>query len=125
MSIFDAILGNATETSLDNVYKELAPMLVEGEKLEKVFKIFRDMYVFTDRRLLLIDKQGLTGSKVQFLSIPYKSIIMFAKENAGMLDIDSELILWVIGSSDPIRKEFKRGANIDNVYRIISQYVLK
>ena len=108
MGILDGLMGNASEVSLEQVQTEFTPLLVPGETLEKAFKILRDVLVFTSKRLIVVDKQGLTGSKVEYLSIPYKSITRFSKESGGMLDLDAELNIWVTGQAEPIKKEFRK-----------------
>lgn len=125
MGILDGLMGHATEVSLDKLQKEFSPILVEGEVLEKAYKLVRDMFVFTNKRLILIDKQGITGSKVEFQSIPYSSITKFSKESPGLLDLDAELKIWIRGESLPIKKEFKKNNNINEAYLILSKYVLK
>jgi len=125
MGLLDGIMGNASEVSLDNLQKEYAAILVEGETLQKAFKVLRDMLVFTNKRLIFVDKQGLTSSKVEYLSIPYKSITRFSKESGGMLDLDAELKIWVTGQVEPIRKEFKKDNNINLVYQLLSTHILK
>ncbi|MEL1244373.1 PH domain-containing protein [Flavobacterium sp. DGU11] len=125
MGLFNAILGNASEVSIDKIRTEFQPMLIQGENIEKAFKVIRDMFVFTNKRLILVDKQGITGSKVDYISIPYSSIIKFSKESAGLLDLDAELKIWVRGESMPIKKQFGKDNNINEVYQILSQYILK
>ena len=125
MGILDGLMGHATEFSLEKLQKEFSPILIEGEVLEKAYKLVRDMFVFTNKRLILIDKQGLTGSKVEFQSIPYGSITKFSKESPGLLDLDAELKIWIRGESLPIKKEFKKNNNINEAYLILSKYVLK
>ena len=66
------------------------------------------MYVFTNKRLILIDKQGLTGKKVDYHTIPYKAITQFRLETAGHFDLDAELKIWVSGQANPIEKELKK-----------------
>jgi hypothetical protein len=95
MGLFSGLLGNAGEIDVAEVEQELTAILAEGEKLEQVFKLIRDMIVFTNRRLILIDKQGLTGSKKEYMSIPYRSIVRFAAETKGHFDIESELSIWL------------------------------
>lgn len=119
------MMGHATEVSLEKLQNEFSPILIEGEVLEKAYKLVRDMFVFTNKRLILIDKQGITGSKVDFQSIPYASIIKFSKESPGLLDLDAELKIWIKGESQPIKKEFKKNNNINEAYLILSKYVLK
>jgi hypothetical protein len=118
-------MGNASEVSLDKLQNEFSTVLVEGERLEKAFKVIRDMLVFTNKRLILIDKQGLTGSKAEYLSLPYRSITKFSKESAGFLDLDAELKIWITGQPEPIRKEFRKDNNINVVYQLLSTHVLK
>jgi len=125
MGLLDGMMGNASEVSLDNLQKEYAAILIEGETLQKAFKVVRDMLVFTNKRLIFVDKQGVTGYKVEYLSIPYKSITRFSKESGGMLDLDAELKIWVTGQAEPIRKEFKKDNNINLVYQLLSNYILK
>lgn len=108
MGFLDAILGNASEVNAEDVAEELAPIMGDNESLERVFKEIRDMYVFTNKRLILIDKQGLTGKKVDYHTIPYKAITQFRLETAGHFDLDAELKIWVSGQSDPIEKELKK-----------------
>jgi len=125
MGLFNAILGQASEVSIEKLREEFQPMLVPGEQIEKAYKLIRDMFVFTNKRLILVDKQGLTGSKVDYTTIPYTSINKFAKESAGLMDLDAELKIWVRGEDGPIKKQFGKNDNINEVYRILSQYILK
>ncbi|RYY00971.1 MAG: PH domain-containing protein [Gammaproteobacteria bacterium] len=117
-------MGHASEVSIDKISQEFQPILVDGEKIEIAFKLIRDMFVFTNKRLILVDKQGLTASKVEYQTIPYSSIKKFSKESAGMLDLDAELKIWITGEQVPIKKEFKKDQNINEVYRILSHYTL-
>jgi len=125
MGIFNAIMGNASEVSIEKISQEFQPILINGEHIEKAYKIVRDTFVFTNKRLILVDKQGLTGSKVDYQSIPYSSIKKFSKESAGLLDLDAELKIWVTGESLPIKKQFGKDNNINEVYQILSQHILK
>lgn len=125
MSLFDGLLGHASEISLEKAEIEFRPLLIEGEHLEKVFKLIRDMLIFTNKRLILVDKQGITGSKAEYHTIPYSSVIRFSKESAGLLDLDAELNIWVRGMAGPIQKHFKKGDNINEVYMVLSRHILK
>ncbi|WP_294822053.1 PH domain-containing protein [uncultured Flavobacterium sp.] len=125
MGLFNAILGNASEVSIEKIRDEFKPILIQGENIEKAYKLIRDMFVFTNKRLILVDKQGITGSKVDYVSIPYANINKFSKESAGLLDLDAELKIWVRGESVPIKKQFGKDNNINEVYQLISQYILK
>ncbi|HYO59752.1 PH domain-containing protein [Archangium sp.] len=125
MGLFDNLMGNASEVDISKLQEEAAEVLAPNEKLERAFKIFRDLYLFTDKRLLLVDKQGLTGSKVEYMSLPYRSITRFCVETAGTFDADSELKIWVSGSPEPLLKQFKKGSSILEIQKVLATYVLK
>lgn len=110
MGLFDALLGNASETDITVVAEELAPVLSPSESVVSAYKLVRDLVVFTSGRLILIDKQGITGRKVNYHSIPYKSITQFVVETAGHFDTDSELKIWVSGQSQAIEIELSKNA---------------
>lgn len=124
MGLISALMGHASEVSVEKIAQEFQPILVDGERIEIAFKLVRDQFVFTNKRLILVDRQGLTGSKTEYQTIPYSSIKKFSKESAGMLDLDAELKIWITGEQLPIKKEFKRDQNINEVYRLLSHYIL-
>jgi hypothetical protein len=73
----------------------------------------------------LVDKQGITGTKVEYLSIAYKSISRFSVCTAGHLDLDAELNIWVSGEAQPsVNKTFNKKVNVYDVQRILAQHVL-
>ena len=125
MGLFNAILGNASEVNITDISKEFEPFLIDGEHIEKAYKMIKDMFIFTNKRLILVEKQ-LVGTKVDYLTIPYSAIKKFSKESAGILDLDAELKIWIKDQELPIKKQFgKGGNNINEVYRILSQHILK
>ncbi|WP_409425090.1 PH domain-containing protein [Pseudoalteromonas sp. RW-H-Ap-1] len=124
MGLLSGLMGNASEVDDADLEKVLANTLIEGERVEKAYKVVRDMFIFTNKRLILLDKQGVTGSKMEMVSIAYSKITKFSKESAGHFDLDAELKIWVGSDPTPISKDFKAGDNINDVYRIISQYSL-
>jgi hypothetical protein len=123
MGLLSSLLGNASEIDIAKVQAELEPVLVPGETVGRGFKVFRDMFIFTDQRLIMIDKQGLTGSKVSYHSVLYRNITQFSVETAGSFDADSELKIWVSGSGMPITKEFKKGTDVVGIQKHLAQCV--
>jgi len=124
MGLLSGLMGNASEVDNDDLEELLANTLIAGETVQKAYKVIRDMFIFTNKRLIIIDKQGVTGSKVEMLSIAYSKITKFSKESAGHFDLDAELKIWVGSDPTPISKDFKAGDNINEVYRIISEFAL-
>ena len=84
----------------------------------------RDAILFTDRRLILVDKQGMTGRKVEYHSIPYRSVSHFAVETAGTFDLDAELKIWLSGRGEPIVKQFSKNVNVYEVQALLSAFVV-
>ena len=120
MGLFSSLLGNASEIDIAKVQAELEPVLAPGETIGRGFKIFRDMLIFTDHRLIMIDKEGLTGSKVSYHSVVYRSITQFSVETAGSFDTDTELKIWVSGGGPPITKEFKKGTDVVGIQKYLA-----
>jgi hypothetical protein len=124
MSLVNAIFGNASKISPEDIQNEFSPLLVEGEEIVGAFKVVRDLFVFTQCRLILADKQGLTGSKVEYHSIPYKSISQFSVETAGLFDMDAELKIYISSNPTPLKKEFKKGTDIIQLQKLLATYVV-
>ena len=126
MGIFSAILGNAGSVSQENLLKDYGKLLIDGEEIELGFKLIRDTFIFTTKRLILIDKQGFTGNKVEYKSINYKSITRFSIETAGTFDLDAELKIWISSETMPsIKKQFNKSVNVYDVQKILAHHVLK
>lgn len=125
MGLIDGVLGNASKIDPAAIQQEFARILAPGERVEHAYQLIRDYFVFTDRRFVLVDKQGLTGSKVAYRSIPYKSIVHFGIETGGTFDLDAELTIWVSGAAEPIRKQFNKRLSIYEVQAVLASYVLR
>lgn len=126
MGLFSALIGNAGAVSQEELKKEYGKLLVEGEDIELGFKLIRDLFIFTTKRLILIDKQGLTGNKIEYKSIVYKSISRFSVETAGTFDLDAELKIWISSEQLPsITKQFNKSVNVYDVHKVLASHVLK
>ena len=120
-----ALFGNAHTVDPSAAQQEYARLLGQNEQVHAAYQLIRDTILFTDRRLLLVDKQGITGKKVEYHSVPYRSITHFAVETAGTFDLDAELKIWISGSPTPVQKTFTKGVDIYEVQAILTQFVAK
>ena len=126
MGLFSSILGNAGAVGQEELMKQYGQLLTEGEEIELGFKLIRDTFIFTTKRLILIDKQGLTGSKTEYKSIVYKSISRFSVETAGTFDLEAELKIWISSEAQPsITKQFNKSVNVYDVQKVLAHHVLK
>ena len=125
MGIFSALLGNAGTIDAEKLRKDYGKLLIEGEDIELGFKLLRDKFIFTNKRLIIIDRQGITGKKEEYLSVSYKSISRFSIESAGTLDLDAELKIWISSEQQPsITKRFDKSVNVYDVQKVLAHHVL-
>lgn len=125
MGIFSALMGNAGTVSQEDLLKKYGQLLTDSEEIEMGFKLIRDTFIFTNKRLILVDVQGITGSKTEYKSIAYKSITRFSVETAGTFDLDAELKIWVSSELNPsIVKQFNKSVNVYDVQRVLAHHVL-
>ena len=108
----------------DRTYaSHITPMFVSGETIIGTYQSIRDGVVFTDKRIIAINVQGIIGRKVDYTSLPYSKVQAYSVETAGMLDLDCELELW-FSELGKVRFEFMPNEDISAICRIISDYVL-
>ncbi len=125
MNIINKLLGNASEISASDLQLEYQKLLANGEIVIKGYKLIRDVFMFSSYRLIIIDKQGITGNKIEYKTIPYKNISCFSVETAGVFDLDAELKIWISGIQDPIKLQFSKGVDIYMIQSILAEYVYK
>ena len=123
MGILSGLLGNASQADVEDIEKDLADILGEGETVERAFQVIRDLLIFTRTRLILVDKQGITARKTEYHSIPYRAISHYSVETAGHFDLESELKIWVSSAAEPISHTFKAGDAIIAVQKALATYV--
>lgn len=104
--------------------KTVLPLLIGGEQVLSAYRGIRDLVVFTNKRVIAVNIQGVTGKKKDFTSLPYAKISAFSVETSGVLDIDSELQLWYSGIGK-VFFEFSGSSNIVQIGQIIATYTLR
>eukprot|EP00181_Compsopogon_caeruleus_P004177 CAMPEP_0184689650 /NCGR_PEP_ID=MMETSP0312-20130426/30773_1 /TAXON_ID=31354 /ORGANISM="Compsopogon coeruleus, Strain SAG 36.94" /LENGTH=127 /DNA_ID=CAMNT_0027147027 /DNA_START=465 /DNA_END=848 /DNA_ORIENTATION=- len=124
MSLIDKAAGNATEG--DRNLEVVRPILMEDvEVVEISYNLaFRDSLVFTNLRLIHVDRQGMTGKKIRTTSIPWKKISWFSVENAGRFDLDAELDVKVHGEASPQRFRFGKNVDLSPILKTLGRHVL-
>lgn len=103
---------------------DIGALLVAGENVLAAFRGVRDFVVFTNKRVIAVNVQGMTGKKKDFTSLPYSKIQAFSIETAGTLDLDAELDMWFSGLGN-VRLEFKGQVDIQGLSRLIADHVLR
>ena len=125
MGLLNSLLGNASEVSTEKLTEKYRRLLVEDEQIELGFALFRDVFMFTNKRLILIDVQGLTGSKIEYKSMPYKNISRFSLETSGTFDLDAELKIWISSENTPsVSKKFNKSINVYDVQKYLASKVM-
>lgn len=121
--MFGRLIGNAGVVSHEALQRDFGKLLAENEQVQAGFKVIRDTWIFTDRRLILVDVQGMTGRKKEYLSIPYGKITMYSVETTGAFDLDAELKLWIGSNPQPIEKKFNKSVDVYAVQGLLTQLV--
>ena len=101
---------------------DVQQLLTPGEEAVAAYKTFRDSAIFTTKRLMVRDAQGITGKKVEVYSLPYSSIHMWSSENAGMLDNNAEMELWT--RAGHVKVSLRKGIDVRRLDSLIAHYVL-
>ena len=101
----------------------ITPIFTAGEQIVQSFRGIRDGVVFTNKRIIAINVQGLTGKKKDFTSLPYSKIQVYSVETSGVFDLDNELELWFSGVGK-VKFEFTSNSNVSEICKSISNYVL-
>jgi hypothetical protein len=124
MGLLNSILGNASQVNINEIKAQFENVLVENENIEAAFSLFRDKMVFTNKRIIFLDKQNVTGSKKEYLSVPYHAVSVFSVESAGTFDADAEIKLWVRELGQIIKKVGK-STDTMQIQKILASYILK
>lgn len=102
---------------------DVKDLFIDGEVAECAFRTIRDVAVFTNKRLIVRDSQGLSGKKIEIYTLPYKSINMYSSENSGkLLDFNTEIELWT--RAGKIKINLAKGADIRAIDKAIAKYIL-
>lgn len=125
MGLISSMMGNAGVVDAAKLESEYGALLADGENIEVGFHVFRDKFIFTNKRLVIVDVQGMTGKKTEYLSIPYSKITKFSVETAGNFDLDAELKIWIGSDPEPLAKKFNHKVNIYDVQKVLASYVTK
>lgn len=126
MGLFSGLLGNASQKDAEKVERELADILIPDEQVDMAFSLVRDLIVFTDYRLILVDKQGMTGKKTAYKSYPYRSISHFSVETSGHFDLDAELKIWISSGVEPVENlQFRSDDSVIAIQQALAAAVLK
>lgn len=124
MGLFSSLMGNAGVVSPEKLNDSYGRLLADDEQIEIGFNVFRDTFIFTSKRLILVDVQGMTGRKTEYLSVPYSKITKFSVETAGTFDLDAELKIWVGSDPMPLAKKFNKKVNIYDLQAVLAKHVL-
>lgn len=113
MGLFNKLLGNASEVSSEKHNEKYGRLLVNDEQVELGFTLFRDIFMYTNKRLILVDIQGPTRSKIEYKSLPYKNISRFSLGTSGTFDLDAELGIWISSEDTPsVSKKFNKSIDV-------------
>ena len=119
----DANLMNLRAIDLKAVRPEINNLLVDKEKIMFAFQTIRDQVIFTNNRIFVANVKGISGKKIAYFSYPYSKVQYYGIETAGLLDVDSELII-AFSNGSILQFDFKADVDIKAISSLISNYIL-
>lgn len=125
MGLIGGMMGNASNVSPEDARKKLGSVILDSEDIDLAFKLVRDLVIFTDKRLIIVDKQGMTGKKTTYHSLPYSSISRFTVETSGHFDLDAELKIFISSAAEPaVSLQFTKDKHIETIQQALALAVL-
>ena len=124
MGLFSGTPKGTDAAELKKLHEQYKPLLIDGEIIEVRFTVTRDTFLFTNKRLILVNVQGLTGRSIQYLTIPYGRIAKFGIETGEGFDLNAELSIWISGETIPIEKKFSNDVNIYELQKVLASHIL-
>jgi hypothetical protein len=125
MGLFSASDKNAGSAETRKFHANYGALLADGEIIEVGYVVLRDTFLFTNKRLILVEIQGISGKQLEYISIPYGKITKFSVKTGGSFELDAELKLWVGSETIPIEKKFNKDNNVYDVQKVLASRVLK
>jgi hypothetical protein len=125
MGIFTGVTKNTGSTEARKFSSDYGQLLVDGEIIEVGFVVLRDTLLFTNKRLILVDIQGISGKQIEYVSIPYGNITKFSVQTGESFDLNAELKLWIGSDTIPFEKHFNKDINIYEVQKVLAGHVLR
>ncbi len=116
---------NLRPVPLESIRNEVYGLLVSGEECAAAFQTVRDQLIFTNKRIISIDVQGITGKRKSYATMPYSKIQYYSVQTPGFLELIPDSELFIMFSNGMTAKfEFKGSTDIGLIARIIGEYVL-
>ena len=125
MGIFTGVAKNNGSSVAKKLSSDYGQLLVDGEIIEVGFVVIRDTFLFTNKRVILVDIQGISGRQIEYLSIPYSNITKFSVQTGESFDLNAELKIWVGSDTIPLEKKFNKDVNIYEVQKVLASHVLR
>jgi hypothetical protein len=125
MGLFSGETKNTASIESKKFHSEYGQLLVDGEIIEAGFVVSRDTLLFTNKRLILVDIQGVSSRQIEYLSIPYANIMKYSVQTGGSFDLNAELKLWIGSDTIPLEKKFNKDVNIYEVHKVLASHILK
>lgn len=124
MGIINTLTGSNSAIDNNQAAQDFQRLLAPGEKIMSAYKLMRDTILFTNGRMIFVDVKGMTGSEVDYISFPYRSIVKFAVESKGAFDLNATLKIWVAGDDKPMEEKFGTDSDVYQIQALIAANVI-
>lgn len=117
-------LFSAGDIDVAGAQAEFQAWLIDDEHVLAAFRTIRDTVLLTNLRFIFVDVQGLTGSKKDFQSIPWRSVTRFSFETAGTFDFDADMKVWVSGAATPLEVKISRKSDPQKIHQLMARLIV-
>ncbi|MDT8717227.1 PH domain-containing protein [Clostridium sp. 19966] len=124
MKIFEGFWNSNGDIDIDKLEEELNIILTDGELAERSYLVNKENFIFTNKRMIILERQGRVSKKTKYTSFPYRSITHYSIETEGYVEADAVLTIYIQALNEPIIREFKRDKTIYNIQKALSHYIL-
>lgn len=125
MGLFSGDMKTTASAETKKIHAEYGQLLVDGEIIDAAFTVQRDVFIFTNKRLILVEVQGISGRQIEYISIPYGRIAKFSVQTGENFDLNAELKIWTASETVPLEKKFNKDVNVYEVQKALAGRVLK
>jgi hypothetical protein len=125
MGIFTGATRGTDSVETKKFHTSFGQLLADGEIIEVGFVVTRDTFLFTNKRLIIVEVQGISGRQIEYISIPYGKINKFSVQTGESFDLNAELKIWIGSDTIPMEKKFNPNVNVYELHKVLASHVLR
>ena len=99
----------------------LTAHLVEGETVHAAFAAPTEIILFTNRRILLAQREHLLEARIETSSYPYRAVRHFSIQEGKSAESRSALRIWLGDEAQPLHLRANPGTDLRPLQRLLAE----